>query len=183
MRLSQPDWVFSALPVFVSALSAPIPWLMPLCLLLDTPGLSISYDPANQWHYVNWKGEHDADSSWAACARMLEVMRAVPCAKILNDNSNITRTSMQLSARSLEWLAHMHAAGLQCLAWVMPWELVSRRTTEGVVLAIEVPIVCTFDDLASAYAWLQRQPSSGPAARAPNGSAPAHLVDLGDVVA
>jgi hypothetical protein len=136
---------------------------MQLFPLLDTPGLSISYDPANQWQYVNWKGEHDAVSSWAACARMLEVLRAFPCAKILNDNSNITRTSMQLSARSLEWLAQMHAAGLQVLAWVMPRELVSRRTTDGVVLAIEVPVVCTFDDLASAYAWLQRQSGRGPA--------------------
>lgn len=130
---------------------------MQLRLLVDTPGLSISYDPANQWQYVDWKGEHDPASSWAACALMLDVMRASPCPKILNDNSGITRTSMQLSARSLEWLAHMHAAGLQFLAWVMPRELDSRRTTEGVVLNIEAPVVCTFDDVASAYTWLQRQ--------------------------
>lgn len=132
---------------------------MQLCPLIDTSGLSISYDPENQWQYVEWKGEHDPVSSWAACGLMLETMRAFPCAKILNDNSGITRTSMQLSARSLEWLAHMHAAGLHFLAWVMPRELESRQTTEGVVLKIEAPVVCTFDDLASAYAWLQRQPS------------------------
>jgi hypothetical protein len=78
---------------------------MQLCSLLDTPGLLISYDLANQWQHVNWKGEHEAASSWATCALMLETMRAFPCPKILNDNSNITRTSMQLSARSLAWLA------------------------------------------------------------------------------
>lgn len=145
--------------------------------LLNTPGLSISYDPDNQWQYVNWTGAHDAVSSWAACAQMLDVMRAFPCAKILNDNSGITHTSMQLSARSLEWLAHMHTAGLQFLAWVMPRELVARRTTEGVVLAIEAPMVCTFDDLASAYAWLQRQPNS-PAAGVPHPGAPTRLINL-----
>ena len=131
---------------------------MQLCPLIDTSGLSISYDPENQWQYVEWKGEHDPVSSWAACGRMLDIMRAFPSPKILNDNSSITQTNLQLSARSLEWLAQMHAAGLQFLAWVMPRELDSRRTTEGVVLHIEAPVVCTFDDVASAYAWLQRQP-------------------------
>ncbi|TPG64605.1 hypothetical protein EAH73_15695 [Hymenobacter nivis] len=69
---------------------------MPLCPLVDTPGLSISYDFDNQWQYVEWKGEHDPASSWAACALMLDTLRAFPCARILNDNSGITRTTMQL---------------------------------------------------------------------------------------
>ena len=133
---------------------------MQLRTIIDTPGISIGYDDDNQWLYVDWKGEHDPDSSWAACGLMLEAMQGFPSAKILNDNSNITRTTMQLSARSLEWLARMHAAGLRYLAWVMPRELHSRRTTEGVVLDIEVPTVCTFDDVASAYLWLQRQGNS-----------------------
>ena len=131
---------------------------MQLRTIVDTPGISISYDAENQWLYVNWKGAHDPASSWAACGLMLEAMRAFPCPKILNDNSSITRTTMQLSARSLDWLAQMRAAGLRYLAWVMPRELDSRRTTEGVVLGIEAPVVCTFDDVASACAWLQRHP-------------------------
>ena len=140
---------------------------MPFRLLVDTPSLSISYDADNQWHYVEWKGKHDPISSWAACTLMLDTLRAFPCAKILNDNSGIQRTTMQLSARSLDWLAQMHAAGLQVLAWVLPQKLASRRTTEGFVLQIDAPTVCTFDELASAYDWLQRQPSNGPAGRAP----------------
>ena len=134
---------------------------MQLRPIVDLPGISIGFDHDNQWLYVDWKGEHDPDSSWAACGLMLETMRAFPCAKILNDNSNITRTTMQLSARSLEWIAQMHAAGLRYLAWVMPRELHARRTTEGIVLDIAAPHVCTFDDLASAYVWLQRQGHSG----------------------
>jgi AraC-like DNA-binding protein len=145
---------------------------MPLCPLVDTPGLSISYDADNQWQYVEWKGKHDPVSSWAACALMLDTLRAFPCAKILNDNSGIKRTTMQLSARSLAWLAQMHAAGLQCLAWVLPEKLASRRTTEGIVLQIAAPAVCTFDELASAYEWLQRQPSNGPAGWAPEAGHP-----------
>jgi hypothetical protein len=98
---------------------------------------------------------------------MLDTLRAFPCSRILNDNSGIKRTTMQLSARSLDWLAQMHAAGLQVLAWVLPQKLDSRRTTEGIVLQIAAPAVCTFDELASAYDWLQRQPSNGPAGQAP----------------
>ncbi|MGI4832567.1 MAG: helix-turn-helix domain-containing protein [Janthinobacterium lividum] len=139
---------------------------MPLRPLVDTPGLSISYDADNQWQYVEWKGKHDPVSSWAACALMLDTLRAFPCARILNDNSGITRTTMQLSARSLDWLAQMHAAGLQVLAWVLPPQLASQRTTEGFVLKVDAPAVYTFDDLASAYAWLQQQPGNGPAGRA-----------------
>ena len=139
---------------------------MPLRLLVDTPGLSISYDSDNQWQYVEWKGKHDPASSWAACMLMLDTLRAFPCPKILNDNSGITRTTMQLSARSLDWLTQMHATGLQVLAWVLPPQLASQRTTEGFVLKIEAPAVYTFDDLASAYAWLQQQPGNGPAGRA-----------------
>ncbi|MGI4824442.1 MAG: hypothetical protein ACRYFV_24805 [Janthinobacterium lividum] len=145
---------------------------MPLCPLVDTSGLSISYDADNQWQYVEWKGKHDPVSSWAACALMLDTLRAFPCSKILNDNSGIKRTTMQLSARSLAWLAQMHAAGLQCLAWVLPEKLASRRTTEGIVLQIAAPAVCTFDELASAYEWLQRQPSNGPAGWVPEAGHP-----------
>jgi transcriptional regulator GlxA family with amidase domain len=139
---------------------------MPLRLLVDTPSLSISYDADNQWQYVEWKGEHDPVSSWAACGLMLETLRAFPCARILNDNSGITHTTMHLSARSLDWLAQMHAAGLQVLAWVLPPQLASQRTSEGFVLTIAAPTVYTFDDLASAHAWLQQQPGNGPAGRA-----------------
>jgi AraC-like DNA-binding protein len=139
---------------------------MPLRLLVDTPGLSISYDADNQWQYVEWKGKHDPVSSWAACALMLDTLRAFPCARILNDNSGITHTTMQLSARSLDWLVQMHAAGLQVLAWVLPPQLAAQRAAEGIVLKFEAPVVCTFDELASAYAWLQRQPGNGPAGRA-----------------
>lgn len=47
---------------------------------------------------------------------MLASMQDCPCSKILNDNSNITYTTMQLSARSLEWLARVHAADPRYLA-------------------------------------------------------------------
>ena len=131
---------------------------MQLHLIVDLPELSIGYDADNQWLYVDCKGEHDPDSSQACCLLMLESLRAWPCSKILNDNSNITRTTMQLREWSAWWLEQMRLAGLQHIAWVLPPDLPSRQTTEAIVQAIARPHVATFDDVASAYVWLQKQP-------------------------
>jgi hypothetical protein len=130
---------------------------MQLKTLVDSPGLFIGHDAQNQWLYVDWKGEHDQDSSQAACMQMLESLRACPCHKILNDNSSVTRTTMQLTLWGAWWLDEMRAAGLDFIAWVLPRDLLARQATENIVHAIEHPRVGTFDDIASAYVWLQRQ--------------------------
>lgn len=130
---------------------------MQLEAIVDSPTLFIGHDYENQWLYVDWKGEHDQESSQAACGLMLECLRACPSSKILNDNSGITRTTMQLTSWGAWWLEEMQAAGLQCIAWVLPRSLLARQAVEATVHAIETPRVGTFDDVASAYVWLQQQ--------------------------
>ncbi|MBF9141633.1 hypothetical protein [Hymenobacter properus] len=131
---------------------------MQLQTIVDTPAIFIGYDAPNQWLYVDWKGEHDQESSQACCLLMLDSLRAHPCAKILNDNSSIIRTTMQLSLWGAWWVEEMRNAGLQYIAWVLPRSLVARQTTEAIVQAVENPHIGTFDDVASAYVWLQQQP-------------------------
>jgi len=131
---------------------------MQLHPIVDSPQLFIGHDVDNQWLYVDWKGEHDQESSQAACMLMLESLRAYPCSKILNDNSSITHTTVQLSVWGAWWIEEMRAAGLQYIAWVLPRTLVARQRVEATVIAIEAPRVATFDDIASAYVWLQQQP-------------------------
>lgn len=65
---------------------------------------------------------------------------------------------MQLSERSSWWIGEMRAAGLQYIAWILSRSLVARQKVETTVAAIEAPHVATFDDVASAYVWLQQQP-------------------------
>lgn len=125
--------------------------------IVETTGIAIGYDSDNQWLYVDWRGEHDQDSSQACCMLMLEALRGRPCHKILNDNSSITRTTVQLSLWGAWWLEEMMRAGLQYIAWVFPRDFAARQATEGTLLAIQRPVVGTFDDVASAYLWLQRQ--------------------------
>ncbi|MBC8083931.1 MAG: hypothetical protein H7Z21_12030 [Hymenobacter sp.] len=130
---------------------------MQLQSIIATEGVSISYDFSNQWIYVDWQGEHNQDTTQAACLLMLEALRAWPCHKILNDNSGITRTSVELSLWGAWWLEAMVRAGLQHVAWVFPYNFTARQTTELTLQAIQWPIIGTFDDVASAYVWLQQQ--------------------------
>lgn len=132
-------------------------YCMQLHPLVDSPELFIGHDTENQWLYVDWRGEYNQELSRATCRVMLDTLRSQPCSKILNDNSSITRTTVQLTQWGVQWLADMQAAGLNFIAWVLPRDLVARQTTEDIVQAIDRPRVGTFDDVASAYVWLQQQ--------------------------
>lgn len=131
---------------------------MQLHPLVDSPAVFIGHDATNQWLYVDWRGEYNQELSRATCRVMLDTLRTWPCPKILLDNSSITRTTVQLTQWGVQWLADMQDAGLQCISWVLPRDLVARQTTEDIVQGIVQPRVGTFDDMASAYVWLQQQP-------------------------
>lgn len=130
--------------------------------MLELPGLAISYDHDNEWLYADWQGVHDHASSRQGCLAMLEVMRQRPSAKILNDNSNITYTSIYLTDWSLAWLEEMHEAGLRYLAWIYAPVFPGRKSTEAIVQYLERPVVTSFDDVATAFNWLRRQHSTVP---------------------
>ncbi len=129
---------------------------MQLKVIVDLSDLFIGYDAEKDWLYVDWKGVHHQKSSQAACELMLSSLRW-PCYKILNDNSSITHTTMRLTAWSARWLDEMRLTGLQYLAWVLPPGLLARQSVETTVLAIDAPREGTFDDVVSAYVWLQQQ--------------------------
>lgn len=78
-------------------------------VLVDSSKLSIGHDVEKQWLYVDWQGEHDQESTHAACLLMLSS------------------------------------------------SLLARQAVENTGHAIEAPQVGTFDDVASAYVWLQQQ--------------------------
>lgn len=125
--------------------------------ILELPELAISYDHDNHWLYVNWRGAHDHASSQAGCLLLLEAIQRRPTAKLLNDNSNVTHTSFQVTDWSLSWLRDMHAAGLRYLAWVYAPVFPGRTSTEAIVQYLTNPTVASFDDVATAYHWLRRQ--------------------------
>jgi hypothetical protein len=130
---------------------------MDLDTIIDQASIYIGYDTTNNWLYVDWRGEHTQASSQASCMLMLQSLRARPCAKILNDNSNITRTSATLTPWGSWWLEEMMRAGLEYIAWIYPRNFEARQLMETSMLRIGRPVVASFDDVASAYVWLQQQ--------------------------
>ena len=130
---------------------------MQLQTIIDTPEIFIGYDLDNQWLHADWKGAYNQEGSRAACLLMLEALRNSHCQKVLNDNSNITQAKMRFTDWGVWWLEEMRTAGLLFLAWVLPQDLLARQAAETTVHSIERPRVGTFDDVASAYGWLQQQ--------------------------
>lgn len=130
---------------------------MYLLLLLETPGLLISHDTTNDWLYVSWLGEHDQASARACCEQIQTVFQQYPTSKILNDNSNVVNPNAQLTAWGLRWLQEMHALGLRYVAWVYAPDYPGREPSDALVQYLSKPVVVTFDDLATAHDWLQRQ--------------------------
>ena len=125
--------------------------------LADQAGVSISYDRDNDWLYADWYGEHTRETSQAACLLLLEHLRAHTTTRILNDNSRIQHTTIELGEWSMWWLGEMRAAGLTAIAWVYPPSFAARKATDARLLPITQPVVASFDDLASAFCWLRSQ--------------------------
>ncbi|GAB2792634.1 hypothetical protein HNQ93_003629 [Hymenobacter luteus] len=126
-------------------------------IILETPGLVISYDYTNQWLYADWRGEHDQDSTRAGCGLMLEALSQWPSSKILNDNSNVTSIAVQLTTWGIGWLQAMYVAGLRYLAWIYSPATHNPQVVQDIIRTTNKPIVASFHDLPSARIWLRQQ--------------------------
>lgn len=127
-------------------------------LLYSSPSLSISFDPDHEWLYVEWKGSHDAASARTGGELVLQYAQRYPCAKMLNDNSQVT-SSWDSGAR---WVGDYYyrtlaETGMRFVAWVCPPHWSARKSMDTAMQFVTRPMVILFDDLASAYSWLIRQ--------------------------
>ncbi|QNE40162.1 hypothetical protein F1C16_11630 [Hymenobacter sp. NBH84] len=123
----------------------------------EVPGLKVSYDQTNQWLYADWYGEHTPESSAVACQLMLEVAQERRCAKILNDNSNITHSTARITDVGWQWMRDIYASGVYYFVWVSPTSAMDEQMRENALRSSGRPFVVTFPDLASACSWLLRQ--------------------------
>lgn len=125
--------------------------------LADQTGVAISYDHANNWLFADWYGEHNRETSQAACLLLLDQLRQHSATKVLNDNTRIVHTNVELGDWSAWWLGEMRDAGLVALAWVYPRNFAARKAADTILIRVSHPIIATFDELATAYFWLQAQ--------------------------
>ncbi len=130
---------------------------MELHPLIDSPAVFIAHDKVNHCLYADWRGDYNQEVSRSTCRMLLALQRQLPCTKLLNDYSSMTRTTVQFTQWGEQWLADMQDAGLHCIAWVLPSDALARQVTEELVQAIITPRVVAFQDVASAYSWLRQQ--------------------------
>lgn len=133
-----------------------------LTCLINTPSLRISYDRPNHWLYSQWLGKHDMESV-PKCAELIHAcLRANPCPKMLSDHSSLTgdwQPALSTVQASFEYLARQ---GMAYIAWVHSPFYSDYLAMENALLRIARPTVAIFDDLYTAYAWLQRMPLHSP---------------------
>ena len=125
--------------------------------LLDTPGLTISFDAANHWLYVEWKGEHSATTAQTGGLEVIRCLGQYPCRKLLNDNSQVT-SNWERGARWVgeHYYPELARLGVAYVAWVYPAHWAVRKSMDTAMRFVTAPLVVTFDELATAYAWLQQ---------------------------
>jgi hypothetical protein len=126
--------------------------------LYDTEPLTISFDSAHNWLYVEWRGDHNATSARRGGELVLHHLRNHPCRKMLNDNSQVT-SAWQEGAEwvGAEFYQQLADQGIRHVAWVCPPDWGARKSMELAMQFVTRPVVILFDDLASAFAWLHRQ--------------------------
>lgn len=125
--------------------------------LYDTSTLTISYDYADDWLYLDWHGKLDDETVMAGALKLLELLQQERCTKVLNDNTRITG----LWADAAKWgsdvfFPQLHAAGCRYFSWVHSPERYSQLSAELAVEQTTAGIIfMSFRDLATAAEWLR----------------------------
>jgi hypothetical protein len=131
---------------------------MTLQTLYDVPTLTISYDYAHDWLYLDWHGALDDDSVMAGALKLLELLKQEKCSKVLNDNTHITG----LWADAAKWgsdvfFPMLYEAGCRHFFWVYSPERFSQLSAQLAVEHTTAGItIMTFKSFDTASEWLQR---------------------------
>ncbi len=129
--------------------------------LYESPGIDISYDPDNEWLYVNWKGFQLVQSVKDGCEKMLEFVIEYNCSKVLNDNTlvkGIWAGAAEWGAT--DWFPRMKKAGVKQFAWIYSPSFFSKMSTDLTLQAsseelLEGDFIKTFFDIEDAENWLK----------------------------
>ncbi|UOG76462.1 hypothetical protein MTX78_07640 [Hymenobacter tibetensis] len=128
---------------------------MSIDILLEKPNVSISFDNANRWLYLDWHGDLTLSSVQECCVAVAQCFLSQNCTRILNDNSNVTSITSDVGAwLATEYFPHMQMAGVEYMAWVYSAGVDIQCCTDVALYNISSPVVALFSDIASAYSWL-----------------------------
>lgn len=129
---------------------------MELQLLHETPNLSVFYDSANEWLFVDWRGDLTLALVQDNCVAMAQHLLDVRYARILNGNVGVTGMASNVPAwLAREFLPYLRLVGVQQVAWVHSPNLRVKCYTDAALHGLDAPSVYVFDDLESAVSWLR----------------------------
>ena len=128
---------------------------MLLSLLHNTPAVAMYYDSANDWLFVDWRGDLDLPMVQAGCLTLAECFLARSYARVLNSNCDVVSMSADVAPWMVhEYLPRMVVAGIEYIAWVCAPSPLAKYVANEAERQLKGPMVATFEDLADAYAWL-----------------------------
>lgn len=128
-------------------------------LLYRDTHIALEYYPEDNWIYVNWRGYQNKDSVIAGCEKMLDIMKALACYRILNDNT-LVEGQWSLASKWVAdvWFPAMFEAGLKNFSWVYSPSVLSRLSTDKTLELANTPDgIKVFDDIDQAKDWLRSQ--------------------------
>ena len=111
----------------------------------------------NAYIYARWFGVQSVETVMQGGDKLLEMMQAKPCVRLLNSNKNVIGSwDMALSWAENEWAPQMRAAGLRYLAQVVPASIYATLSIENLIQRIDDNFeIRTFEEEEEAAAWLQ----------------------------
>lgn len=120
--------------------------------------ISIQFDKANNWLYVDWTGYQSEESIMNGGEKMLEAMKKFGTTKVLNDNTRVIGIWTPAAKWAGEvWFPEMLKAGLKYFAWIYsPSRLSQVSTDETIKHTEQADPIRTFYDLNEAKEWLRK---------------------------
>ena len=125
-------------------------------LLANDPHIKIRYDVMNDTLSADWIGEQTEATVRDGCEKILKFMTVYRCAKLLNDNTNVTGMwSDAAEWVALDWVPRMEKAGCRFLAHVYSPDIYARLSVDKAIdYGIKGILVTTFQGKAAAEEWL-----------------------------
>ena len=128
-----------------------------LLILGSTPALSVYYDAENQWLYADWPGAYEADTAHRSAQLLVQCLQSYPCQKLLNSTLQVTSSWNGREKWAGETLFPLLASfGIRYIACVYSKQWPARHSLDVAMEYTTQPFIVSFDDLATAYSWLQQ---------------------------
>jgi len=140
---------------------------MELQFLCSTPHVSVYFDAANNWLFIEWEGDVTLADVQLGCLEIAHCFLNTSYARILNSNLRITSVTPDIAGwLSGVFMPALELAGVQQLGWVLSPTLCGRNLVLDTLARCSHMGINTFEDVEGAVSWLQQnRPDALPGSR------------------